>query len=344
MNIATERDRVHDLRPVESVAVIIVNWNSGPHLKACIDALSHQSVPITKILIVDNASVDDSIQRLVVPLPSAIEVMHMDANVGFAAANNQGLERIGGMDWVALLNPDAFPEAKWLEQLLVAASNSPEYHCFSSCQVMAQHPKVLDGAGDEYHVSGLHWRRGYGTAREERVDVDEVFGACAAAALYRVSALRAIGGFDDNFFCYAEDVDVAFRLRLKGYRCLYVPTAVVRHIGSAMTGKRSAFTIYHGHRNLVWVYFKNMPALLFWMYLPQHLLLNLMAILWFTLRGQGRVIIKAKWDAIKGLPRILRQRTEIQKSRTVTWRGLRRVMVGGVLTPYRRRAATSGRV
>jgi GT2 family glycosyltransferase len=117
-----------------------------------------------------------------------------------------------------------------------------------------------------------------------------------------------------------------------------VPDAVVRHVGSATTGgQHSDFSVYHGHRNLVWTYFKNMPWPLFWLYLPQHLLLNLVSIVYFSLRGQGRVILKAKWDAIKGLPRILRERRRVQKNRRISSWELRRVMTKGLLTPYLRR-------
>ena len=116
-----------------------------------------------------------------------------------------------------------------------------------------------------------------------------------------------------------------------------MPQAAVSHVGSAMTGKHSDFSIYHGHRNLVWVYFKNMPGLLFWLYLPQHLLLNLVSLIWFSLRGHARVIFRAKWDALRGLPRILKERKRIQASRKVDVWALCRTMTKGLFTPYRRR-------
>jgi GT2 family glycosyltransferase len=136
-----------------------------------------------------------------------------------------------------------------------------------------------------------------------------------------------VGGFDEDFFCYAEDVDLGFRLRLAGHRCLLVPDAVVRHVGSATTGgQKSDFAVYHGHRNLVWTYMKNMPGALFWLFLPLHILLNLVTVLWFSLRGQGRVIMRAKRDALCDLPRMWRKRREIQRARRAPvgeiWRAL----------------------
>jgi GT2 family glycosyltransferase len=233
-------------------------------------------------------------------------------------------------EWVALLNPDAFPEPRWLERLLAEASEHPEYSFFASRQVLADDPTRLDGAGDAYAVTGLGWRRRHGDpVVESPQEPEEVFGACAAAALYRRDALEEVDGLDDRFFCYFEDVDLAFRLRLAGHRCLYVPDAVVHHVGSATSGRRSDFAVYHGHRNLVWTFVKNMPGPLLVLYGPHHLLLNLLSLVWFTLRGQGRAIWRAKWDALRGLPRVLEQRRAIQaKRRAGSWE-LRRLMETG---------------
>ena len=120
---------------------------------------------------------------------------------------------------------------------------------------------------------------------------------------------------DEDFFCYGEDVDLGFRLQLAGHKCLYVADAVALHYGSAVTGERSDFSTYHGQRNLVWVFVKNMPGFLFWMLLPYHLLLNLGAILGCALRGQASLVLKAKRDALRGLPVAWRKRQAIQKVR-----------------------------
>jgi GT2 family glycosyltransferase len=165
-----------------------------------------------------------------------------------------------------------------------------------------------------------------------------VFSACAAAALYHRDALIEIGGFDERYFCYHEDVDAGFRLRLRGYRCLYVPDAVVRHVGSASSGRKSDFATYHGHRNLVWTFFKNMPATLLAVYLPQHFVFNFASILWFSARGQARAILRAKRDALRGLPQVLRERGDVQRHRRIGARALRSAMARGWLTPYISRA------
>jgi len=315
------------------IAVIVVNWNGGLDLRRCLEALAAQERPAERVLVVDNASSDGSLERALPALPAA-EALAMGANVGFAAANNAALRACADCDWVALLNPDAFPRPDWLGRLAAAAAAAPAFSAFASQLRQAGQEALLDGTGDVYHVSGLAWRDGHGAAVPDRDAPREVFSPCAAAALYRRDALLEAGGFDERYFCYLEDVDLGFRLRLRGHRCLYVPDAVVLHVGSGSTGRGSDFSTYHGHRNLVWTFFKDMPAALLALYLPQHLLLNAASVAWFAARGQARVILKAKWDALRGLPAVLRERRRVQGGRRVGGSELRRSMARGWLRPY----------
>jgi GT2 family glycosyltransferase len=298
------------------VSVIIVNWNGEPFLDRCLTALMAQTVQPNEIIVVDNASSDRSIE-IVWRFPF-VRLIALDQNTGFAHGNNLAIEAASEeSEWIALINPDAFAEPSWLETLLLAADSNPEYDVFGSKLINAIDPTKLDGAGDAYHVSGLVWRMGHGslipTSAESEI---EVFSPCAAAALYRRTALHELGGFDEDYFCYVEDVDLGFRLRLAGHRCLYVPQSVVYHIGSGTTGgQHSDFSIYHGHRNLVWTFVKNMPGILFWLMLPLHLSLNLVSVIWFLLLGRGKVILQAKRDAVFGLPKMWRKRQLIQKTR-----------------------------
>jgi GT2 family glycosyltransferase len=133
--------------------------------------------------------------------------------------------------------------------------------------------------------------------------------------------VQAVGGFDEDFFCYAEDVDLGFRLRLAGHESLLVHDAIVRHVGSASTGdKRSAFATYYGNRNMVWVFVKNMPGALFWLFLPLHIFINVLLILVLALRGQSLVALRSKRDALLGLPGIWRKRSSIQSHRKASVR------------------------
>lgn len=308
-----------------SVTVIIVNWNSGALLRRCLQCLERQTAQPTQVLVIDNASTDESLAES--EKFHNVTVVRLTSNLGFAGGNNVGLNRVG-TEFVALLNPDAFPEPGWLEAMLNAAQAHARVAAFGSCQVREGTAEVLDGTGDSYHISGKVWRNRIGKLQQQSdLTLREIFSPCAASAMYRRQAMADAGGFDEDFFCYVEDVDLGFRMRLTGKTAMYVPDAVVHHVGSATTGgQHSDFSVYHGHRNLVWTFVKDMPGLLFWALLPVHVLLNLVTVFHFILRGQGKVILRAKLDAIKGLPKVWRKRRAIQAKRVASigeiWRVL----------------------
>lgn len=304
-------------RPGASLAVIIVNWNSGPHLAAAVRGVLEQTVQPGRIVVVDNDSSDDSLDGISA-LSDRVEIHRRGRNTGFAAGNNFAVGTLSeDIRWLALLNPDAIPEPGWLEALLGRAASHPEYSFFASRALQARTPERVDGTGDVYHFSGLAWRRGFGLPASNRyLEDDEVFAPCAAAALYRRSAWESVGGMDERFFCYFEDVDLGFRLRLQGHRCRYVAEAVVHHIGSESSGSHSPFTIYHGHRNMVWCWFKNQPLVLLVLFFFPHMLINLVAIVHHGLKGRGRAVLRAKLDGLKGLPALLAERRRIQAGRT----------------------------
>jgi len=313
---------------MKTAAVIIVTWNSWALLARCLEALSAQTYRDFSITIIDNASSDEMQLQLLAAYPQAKLVRNI-ANLGFAAANNLAVSKYtGNSEWIALINPDAFAEPHWLEALLAGAKSNPGFDMFGSKLLNATDPLILDGAGDAYHLSGRVWREGGGFPVSAVTENEhEIFTPCAAAALYRRSALLEVGGFDEDYFCYLEDVDLGFRLRLAGHKAMYVPDAVVHHVGSATTGgQHSNFSVYHGHRNQVWTFVKNMPGFLFWLLLPIHVALNLVSIVWFSLRGQGRVILRAKRDALFGLPNMWRKRQQIQKARVASIGDIWRVL------------------
>lgn len=308
-----------------TVIVIIVNWNGGALLEECLAYLKQQTYPPAQILVMDNGSTDGSPERAQQIL--GVTVRFLGSNLGFAVANNRALSECDA-DLVALLNPDAFPEQDWLKNLVNASQAYPDIAAFGSRQMIQGLPGTIDGLGDVYHLSGLVWRNGYGRAECAADDIPgKIFSPCACATLYRRDSIVSVGGFDEDFFCYVEDVDLGFRLRLAGYKAMYVPNAIVRHVGSASTGGRhSNFSVYHGHRNLVWTFIKNMPGILFWMLLPLHVLLNLASVAYFSMHGQGKVILTAKWDAIKGIPKMWYKRREIQTNRNASVMAIWRIL------------------
>lgn len=312
-----------------SIGVIIVNFNAGVMLERCLAALDHQTFRDFHTVVVDNASSDGSADGIDTRHPQ-VTLVRAGGNLGFAAGNNLGLKHAGKVEWIVLLNPDAYAAPDWLENF-VAATAKTEFDFFGCRMRLADTPEFLDGTGDSYHTSGVAWRRDHGVSADAGVqEPGEIFAPCAAAALYRRVDLEAVGGFDESYFCYFEDIDLAFRLRLQGKRCAYVPEAVVDHVSSGISGKHSDFSTYHGHRNMIWTYVKDMPAFLFWLYLPLHLCANLLGVAACAARGQLGVVLRAKRDALAGLPRILRERSRIQAGARVDWRTLRAAMARGL--------------
>jgi GT2 family glycosyltransferase len=258
--------------PAEAaVQVIVVAYKSAATLQRCIDALEAQSFTDFEAVVWDNGSGDEAVAKL--RAGPRLRTVLCEQNLGFAAANNRAAAQSRSR-YIVLLNPDAFAEPDWLERLVAAADNYGA-ESIGSLQLDDADPGLLDGAGDCMSIAGIPWRGGYGQPRSAAPSAPcEVFSACGAAALYRRDAFEAVGGFEEKFFCYCEDVDLGFRLRLAGGRCILEPRAVVRHLGGASSGgKSSAFAEYYGARNRLWTLARNMPLWLMPIALPAHILI-----------------------------------------------------------------------
>jgi N-acetylglucosaminyl-diphospho-decaprenol L-rhamnosyltransferase len=300
-----------------AITVIVVNYNAGPHLAKTVAGLAAQTDPDFLAVIVDNASQDSSLAlaRACIGDDPRFTFLLQSTNTGFAAGNNLAAAH-ADTPWIALLNPDAIPAPDWLARLLAATKRHPTATMFGSMQLSQEDTARLDGAGDRYLAAGIAWRGGYGWPREAAPPEGEVFAPCAAAALYRLADWRSAGGLEESFFCYVEDVDLAFRLRLQGQHCIQVPDAVVHHAGSVTSGGAgSAFARYHGTRNMIWCFLRNMPGLLFWPLLPLHALA--MAGLWLRAMhsGMGPAVSRGIADALRALPLVWQQRRAIQLAR-----------------------------
>ena len=315
-----------------TVGLVVVTYNSTAEIERCLQAIRSQIRKPDRIVIADSGSADGTL-RLVestcARIGLTVELMPFAENVGFAVANNRAVAALDDCGLVALLNPDAFPEAGWLTALVDAAASHPEAASFASRLMVAGETDLLDGAGDTFHVSGLAWRVGHGEALGRVSDARRagpVFSACAAAALYRRDDWQQVGGFDERFFCYVEDVDLGFRLQLLGRTCRYIPEAVAYHVGSAVSGVDSPFSVYHGYRNLEWTFLKDMPSRLLWRYLPLHLVAVLAQVFWFVPKSRGGSLFRAKWDALRQFGAVLGDRRRVQATRVVSVEALRSML------------------
>ena len=319
------------------VSVLVVVYESGPTLAACLAALKAQTYRDYEVILVDNASSDRTAQAAAKADP-AIRLIENGENLGFAAAMNQAARAARGR-WLALLNPDAFAEPGWLERLMAATQAHAGVRCFTSRQLMADDPGKLDGLGDVMALAGYPFRGGYTHPDPGPLEPGWVFSACGGAMLIARELFLSVGGFDERLFCYCEDVDLGYRLRLIGEPTLLVPGAVVRHVGSASTGgRRSDLAVFHGTRNRFWVFVKDTPPVLFWLTLPLHILATLVLFARHATRGEIVAPVRGLAAGVRGLGVALEARREAQATRTASSWDIARAMTWNPLDLLLRRA------
>jgi len=297
------------------ITIVIVNWNGKKLLPECLDSLKQQTYQKFSTILVDNGSGDSSID-FVKRNYHEVKTIALPRNLGFAAGNNIAFKTIR-TKYVALLNNDAVTHPLWLKYLVEALESYPEAGFAASKMLFYGNPKIIDRAGDAYTRAGAGLLRGRGEPASDYNKQEWVFGACAGAALYRTLMLNDIGLFDEDFFLLYEDIDLSFRAQLRGYRCLYIPDAIVYHKISSSIVYDSAMSVYYGQRNLEWNYLKNMPSKLILKTIWLHIIYDLAAAAFFLVKGRIKEFIKAKRDAVKGTKRMLEKRRLIQKTRSV---------------------------
>jgi GT2 family glycosyltransferase len=300
---------------VPFVSVIVLTWNGREHLAPCLEALEGQQGVAAETILVDNGSTDGTVDFVRGHFPR-VRLVALPKNLGFAGGNNEGA-RLARAPHLAFLNNDTIADPGWLRALVDGIDERSGFTLATSRIVYMHDPDVIDSAGDGLLRWGGAFKRHHGAMRDVAAQSGEVFGVCGAACLLTRKVFEELGGFDEAFFASHEDVDLSYRARLLGYRCRYVAEAVVRHKGSATLGRMSPAAVFHGQRNLEWMYLKNTPGMLLARTLPGHLVYNAAAAWHFARRGMLVPFVRSKVAALAGLPRVLRQRAQVQRSRRV---------------------------
>jgi GT2 family glycosyltransferase len=308
-----------------AVTVCVIAYNSGPTLRTCLERLQAQTFTDFEAIVIDNASPDPGDTEIAESFPS-VRLVRNGENLGFARAGNQGARLARGR-WFVLLNPDAFAEPDWLAELMAAAIRHPQVRSFTSRQMMADDPGMLDGLGDVMSIWGIPYRGGYMARDTGQAFEGEVFSPCGAAMMIERALFMDLGGFYEPYFCYGEDVDLGYRLQLAGEPTLLVPTAAIHHLGSASSGgRKSEFAVFHGTRNRFWGVYKNTP----WTLLPLVIPLHLAAVLFISSRRpnwpHAGIVWRAFVESLQGLPWILRDRRAVQAGRRVAISDVARAM------------------
>lgn len=287
---------------MSSVTVVIPNYNGKEFLRECFDSLKIQNIDL-RVVVIDNGSTDGSAGYIKKNYPEFDLTVNND-NRGFAAAVNQGITS-SDTDYVFLMNNDVVLEENCIINLIKCIEKDSNIFAVSSKMIQYTDKGKIDDAGDEYTLLGWTKKVGNGKSADLYNEEREIFSACAGASLYRRNVFREIGLFDENFFAYMEDVDVSYRARIHGYKCVYCPDAHVYHIGSATSGsKYNSFKIRLAARNNIYVPYKNMP-------LPQ-LALNMIFLLpgflikylFFLRKNHGSDYIDGLKEGLNSLDRI----------------------------------------
>ena len=281
----------------------------------CLDSLARSDFDSYEVIVVDNGSVDGSREMIEVKYPD-VRLIKNRENMGFAIACNQGIKAATGT-YISLLNNDIEVESSWLSKLYDGMERHPECGMGTTKMMFLDQRDVFYNTGDLFHA----WSEGGGRGQGEK-DVgqydeeDYVFGACAGAGIYRRDFFEQVGIFDEDFFIFAEDVDINMRGQLQGFKCIYLPEAKVYHIGTATVGLYSDRYIFLCKRNDIFVLIRNYSLRMYFRYLWTILKHQFNDIKYFTDRGQGLVLFKSKLDVFKMLLPMLSRRFRIQSSRT----------------------------
>jgi GT2 family glycosyltransferase len=300
------------------VYIVIPNWNGEDLIAECLASLRLQSYP-AKIIVVENGSIDGSIEIIESQFPDVI-LLKQPENLGFAGGVNVGIRYAleHGADAVALFNNDAVAEPDWLKNLVASLEDNGDIGIVTG-KFMRTDKKHIDSTGDYYSVYGMPFPRDRNKPDTgQRNNPEHIFGASGGASLYRADMLKETGLFDEAFFAYYEDVDISFRAQLAGWKVAYEPTALAYHHVSGTSSKLGNFTRYHATKNFYLLYAKNMPGWLYWKYLPLFTLQSLRLAASSTIKGGLWPFIKGSAKAFWLSPHIIKERRNIQKSRKVS--------------------------
>ncbi len=302
------------------VTVVVPNWNGKAVIGQCLRSLKKQSLP-ADIVVVENGSTDGSAAYIKKNFPS-VELIQLDKNYGFAGGVNRGIEHAleQKADYIALFNNDATADKYWLEKLVKRMQLGPKIGIVTGklLQQSKTAPKI-DSTGDQYSTWGLPFPRGRNQTNTGQYNqVEFVFAATGGASLYRAGLFRDIGLFDEAFFAYYEDVDLSFRAQLAGWQIVYEPGAVAYHQIGATSSKLGQFTRYHTLKNFYYLYLKNMPAPLFWKYLPRFMITANTLELYNLKRRLFKSLFSAYAKVLINLPSILAKRWRIQRHRRIS--------------------------
>jgi GT2 family glycosyltransferase len=329
-----------------TISVVVVTWNRRDLLRSCLQSLTRQKLEQPfEVVVVDNGSDDGSpemaLQEFTGNAAFRLKLIRNQVNRGFCAGNNQGFAE-SDSEFVALLNNDAEAEPDWLSALGRAFEGGPEVGMAASKILVHEDPGRIDKVGHLIYPDGQNRGRGSGELDAGQFDrIEEVLWPDGCAAMYRRAMLDQIGGFDEDFFAYADDAELGLRARIAGWKCLYMPAARVRHHRGATLGVRSERRLVLIERNRVLLAAKLFPWSLLWLN-GAYYLTRLLAGLWASATHKGEVgrypgvsgkirvvlaLLKGDLAALTLLPKMLAKRRSVNRIRKLSPREVRAIIL-----------------
>ncbi len=292
------------------INIIIVNYNGLQYLDHCLSSLIQQNYRDFDVTIVDNASQDGSVAYIQEKFPW-VRVVQSQENQGYGAAVNKGILKSSG-EYILTLNNDTEVHPDFLRELLIAIESSP-YNGMAAPKMLFPDGRI-NSTGLAISRSGAVWDRGIFEEDKGQYDTcTSILGPCGGAALYRRTMLESIGLFEEDYFLYYEDADIALRACNGGWKCVFAPHARVMHLHGATAGFQSDLYVYYISRNILWNVVKNYPLKELVLSLPFIIGRSLVAIPYYSLRGQGKVVLKAKLDAVRRMGEWWRKRGKAER-------------------------------
>lgn len=326
------------------VAVIVINWNGKHLLEECLSSVENQDYNNFKIIFVDNGSKDESVEFVKNKFPK-VEIISLDKNTGFAKANNIGIHKAFedlAVEDIAILNNDAVVEKNWLAEMMKIILQDDKIGSVAPKIKKYYKRNIIDSIGNAIHLDGGGVSNHINKVDNGQFDnIKELFGPSGCAALYSKKMLKdvEINGefFDNDFFAYFEDIDLNWRAKLRGWKCLFAPKAVVYHKHSETTGLYSPFKAFYTHRNRYFVIVKNYPSFLFPMAILNIFLGYIYSVLSIK-KNKGpsarlmektsffsvaKILIKGWLDIAGYFPSMIKKRNIIQKNKIISLEEIR---------------------
>lgn len=311
------------------VSIIILNYNAGQLLSDCIESIFKTKYDNYEVILVDNASTDKSYKKCKEKF-NMIHLIENEKNLGYCEGNNVGIREAKG-EYVVILNPDTKVEPNWLDELVAAYRKHGD--ALYQPKILAFENRIFESAGNMLQIFGFGYPKGRGESDKGQYDKPEKIGYASGACLFTsMKVLNKIGHFDPFLFLYHDDLEIGWRAAQRGIKSCYVPSAIIYHLASYNL-KWSAQKFFWLERNRHYCLLTHYSKSTFYKMLPTLIIIEIMVLFFYFVKGFGRAKLRAYWDIIKNMKQISKKYTELESKKIVLDKKLVRDFPDHVIVP-----------